>query len=372
MRILFVLLTLQLMSCGQDPYLTSMEICESPNKNQRMALQMLAPQVDMNYFSDSCKPLFEKVMNTDKTIHFYGDRVDTSLLKSLVNIRSLRLSFNDEEKERTISNLDFLEGYTQLKHLEISFANELVDISGIKNISSLESLTIRFAELKDISDLSNLVKLSVLDLNNNKIDDISVVSSLPNLKVLNLEKNKILDISVLSELKNIEKLNLSQNYYFKSYSPLKNIHSLTELNISFMNIGNNIGLLKGLTNLKVLDITENKITTIKPLQNLHGLIKLRAANNNIEDISILEGFKNIEHLDLGNNRMINDISSIKGLNKLVYLDIHSNKIKDISPLHGLSELKKLQLFKNPIKDCAVLMGSSCSRCIYVCSEYIKE
>jgi internalin A len=99
--------------------------------------------------------------------------------------------------------------------------------------------------------------------------------------------------------------------------------------------------------------------------DLQSITELEAPDNNITDITGIERCVNLEKLILGpawrletwwenGNNRIEDISPLKGLTKLVHLNLNNSdkngKINDISPLSSLTNLTRLELFANQISD----------------------
>ena len=88
--------------------------------------------------------------------------------------------------------------------------------------------------------------------------------------------------------------------------------------------------------------------------NLDDITELDLSFNQLTDISGIRLFKNIKKLHLWNNRFFKDISKLKDLKNLKFLDISSNQITDISVLKNLNKLEvldinNLELESNQIK-----------------------
>lgn len=69
----------------------------------------------------------------------------------------------------------------------------------------------------------------------------------------------------------------------------------------------------------------------------------------IQDISALASFKNLETLELSFHN-IRDISPLTGLTKLTALSLGGNQVADITPLSNMSELRNLTLFNCAASD----------------------
>lgn len=103
--------------------------------------------------------------------------------------------------------------------------------------------------------------------------------------------------------------------------------------------------IEDIKNLGGLDVSNSGITSLKGLEHASRLISLKAAGNNISDISMLEGLT-VDGLDLSNNN-ISDISALKNLT-VHYLDLSSNNIQSFDSLAGANNLAFLYLDNNNI------------------------
>ena len=91
----------------------------------------------------------------------------------------------------------------------------------------------------------------------------------------------------------------------KSINEIKNIETLTDLQV--LNLSNNqineIEDLDNLTELEILDLSNNKITEINGLKNLINLKELDLDNNKFINIKGFENLINLEKLSLGVRRV---------------------------------------------------------------------
>ena len=115
---------------------------------------------------------------------------------------------------------------------------------------------------------------------------------------------------------------------------------------------NNEDYLSGITlqNIRTIKL-ENANLSSSDLEEIAALFpnlwQLKLANNNIDDISALNKFKNewID-VDLANNKITN-ISTLTA-NNISTLNLDGNRIVDINPLNNLSKLISINLSNNPI------------------------
>ena len=113
------------------------------------------------------------------------------------------------------------------------------------------------------------------------------------------------------------------------------------------------------TNLKVLYLSKNPITDLRPLANLTTLKRLYlwnlSPNTPTLDLRPLASLINLEEISLENSK-VSDISPLAALTNLIELHLTNNQISDISPLAELMELRILWIKGNPVTDFSPLAG----------------
>lgn len=148
----------------------------------------------------------------------------------------------------------------------------------------------------------------------------------------------------------------------KSIKGLEYAKNLKKLKLNENEISD-ISPLKNLTKLEYLEIQRNRIVDVNPLKNLTNLKFLKLYNNLIEDIAPLSNLTNLTGLDLHYNvtvggdeshkiisKGITDISALKNLKKLEFLDISANRIEDILILKNFDKIKDLDFSGNRVKN----------------------
>jgi len=137
------------------------------------------------------------------------------------------------------------------------------------------------------------------------------------------------------------------------------LSSLTKLDLNNNQISD-IKPLESLTNLTDLRLGDNLLSDIKPLESLTNLDRLFLNNNRISDIKPLQSLTYLIALNLDNNR-ISDIKPLQSLTYLAFLELDNNLLSDIKPLESLTNLNYLRLSGNPIapKTCPLKPESIC-------------
>lgn len=189
--------------------------------------------------------VFEK-RNTDKPI----------TEEDVVNISTLT------GKKKGIKSLAGLEKCRSLLALDLE-ANEIEDLTPIKDLKGIQTLTLAKNKIKDVKPLEGLIKLQYLELSDNEVTDLTPLAKMEAMHSLYLSKNKIKDVTPLAGLKKAWSLYLDGNQ-------IENIQPLAELK-----------------NLASLDLRNNQISDISPLKGLNRFEFLFLDNNKITDLKVL-------------------------------------------------------------------------------------
>jgi len=113
-----------------------------------------------------------------------------------------------------------------------------------------------------------------------------------------------------------------------------------------------------IASLKALDAFESGIRNLTGLEFATNLTELHLGLNEISDISALKDLTKLTYLDLHRNQRISDISALKDLTKLIWLSLRGNRISDMAPLKNLKNLTYLHIGYNKISDVSPLKNST--------------
>ncbi|XP_053901211.1 centrosomal protein of 97 kDa isoform X1 [Malaclemys terrapin pileata] len=174
-------------------------------------------------------------------------------------------------------------------------------------------------KLEHLEKCRNLLQLSVA---NNRLVRMMGVAKLTQLRVLNLPHNSIGYVEGLKDLVHLEWLNLAGNN-LKTIDQINSCSSLQHLDLSDNNIPQ-IGDLSKLLSLKTLLLHGNIITSLRmaPVCLPQSLTILSLAENEIRDlneISFLASFPELEQLSIMNNPCVMATPSIPGFDYRPYI-----------------------------------------------------
>lgn len=168
---------------------------------------------------------------------------------------------------------------------------------------------------------------------------------------LNLSGNKIDVIKGFENLTEVLYLNLSNN----SLKVLENLQYLCKLEKLILS-GNKIVKLNEVSNLnlKMLNLKSNQITKIKGLEKLENLEEIYLTLNHIKEIEGFQNLRNVKVLKIDFNYLTEvDCQELSNCN-LRYLDLRNNWIIKIKNIGVLREIKKLNLKYNKIQEIEVI------------------
>jgi EIX receptor 1/2 len=251
--------------------------------------------------------------------------ISSSLLE-LPYLTFLDLTSNDLNQSHIP---EFFSSLSNLKHLDLSFANLSGPISPkLKNLSHLQYLNLGWNVLKineNLKWLSHLSSIEYLDLSSTNLnvsnDWLEVVSHLPKLKSLILSNcahppmslSSLLSFNHSKSFTSLESLVLDRNQ-LKGGIPkfLGDICSLRELDLRFNNI-----------NGKLVDVIKNLSGCAKDsLEVLH--LDFNQITGSLPNFTI---FPSLEQLSLEANIINGTVpKSIGNLSKLVVLDLSNNSL----------------------------------------------
>lgn len=170
--------------------------------------------------------------------------------------------------------------------------------------------------------------------------------------------NNPYDVSIIiidtNKLKNIDTLfkpnyfmSLFYNYTANSFSDFINLKKLYIIN----NKINNIELLKtiNINSIRVLDLSNNLISSIEPILSLIKLRSLNISHNPLDNINNIEQLNKLEQLYIDDINLdtLNDIST---LYKLKILSFNDNNIYSIENIKLLTNIEILSFDNNNVND----------------------
>lgn len=283
--------------------------------------------------------------------------LDIDTLEDLVffpNLQSLSLTYCDK-----LTDISEITSCPNLTLISFSGCSHIEDFSPISKLAKLNDLRIYNCNVKDYSKLfswlNNEKMIRIVLLNCGETYDLDGIEKMVNLQELHATQLNIKDVSKIAKLSNLERLELQNN----NITNFLELYKLEKLN--FLGLRGNKKIngnsdeyteedLKKLN--KISQILDNDGTIDMDVQNL-GLFKnyknLNLSNQKLTDLSSLKGMTQLKTLNIKNNKLTftdEDKQIIKDMNQLVMLDMQVNDVEDISFLNECKSLKYLRITGN--------------------------
>ncbi len=299
-------------------------------------------------------PMLYKALHQD----YYARRKGSFSLNAQFNewTSKEKLSHESIDMNGVINNLDFQLHSRYFKNSKNQSFDISREIKSIKNNAYERDLkTGEYKELRGEGrkELELLYNSEVVHINlsHNRIAKLTPLYNLKNLKSVTLNNNEAqMDINEILKLKHLTRLEIG-NIRQEHLAVLAQLINLKELQISREELNPitllDIFQLKNLTNLERLNISGNRITSLKALENMTNMLELDISRNGVQDITPLKNMKKLQVLKASFN-VIEDLSPLQNLTALreIYLDF--NSVKDDTPIKQLPNLEVVRLQENPI------------------------
>jgi hypothetical protein len=251
-------------------------------------------------------------------------------IKDITNLLELNDNYYYHADSKGIIN----DNWSKFKYSFVRVKDKFIYVNRRKKDLVLRNLDV--GSFSEIDNLETFSFLEVLDLSNNKISTISnldKLSGLKKLRILNLSFNQIesvnLDVGSFSEIDNLEfsfleVLDLSNNK-ISTISNLDRLSGLKSLNLSF-NIIESVKGVGSLPNLEILWLTGNTISYLKEFNRFSNLKRLYLEGNSVTNLDGLDKLEKLEKIDLRKNKIQTVPKFTKELTNLKRILISNNPI----------------------------------------------
>ncbi|MBN8460864.1 MAG: leucine-rich repeat domain-containing protein [Verrucomicrobia bacterium] len=117
----------------------------------------------------------------------------------------------------------------------------------------------------------------------------------------------------------------------------------------------NISFLGALPDIKGLNLFFTSVDDLTPLRGLNRLSLLELVDSPVSDLTPLKGLPSLRELKL-NGTAVTDLAPLNGLKSLTKLHLEDTKVSDLTPVKGLPGLGELKLLNTEVTDLAPLIG----------------
>ncbi|MBC1542835.1 LapB repeat-containing protein [Listeria cossartiae] len=310
------------------PLITMAEENESKSVNTETTLE---PKVALEEKTPQ-KPTLTNNLKQEKNVLQAGETYETVFPDAALATVIAKAATSLEDITQEVSQTD-LNKITSLT----ATSKGIVDLTGIDLLSKLTSLSISGNQITDISALNGLTNLSNLNVSNNKITsfNLNANSNLPMLSAVDIRSNNLKNINVQDQpklrtiecdtgssseltevtLKNLPTLIVAgngssayQNDIVFSSTPglskaiLENLPSISS-SVRLDRCAIEELVINNLPKVSMVNISNNKITTLEGLENLSAVNKVDVSENLVTEIENLHAFPKLQTLTVDNNHI---------------------------------------------------------------------
>lgn len=249
------------------------------------------------------------------------DSVTIADLKKIISLTELNISGN-----RFVQDLVPVSNLINLISLNLS-GTSISDLTPIRNLTELVTLNISDTHIKDLSSLKYSNKLEQLIINQTAVEDISVVEKMPVLKKLEMSGAPVANFTSIAKISELQYADIS-NTKLASLTPFENLINVTDLNLS-NTLVNEIEPLKQLTSLTRLTLDSTLVRTLQGLGSLEMLKILSINHTSVSDLTPLLKLQNLEKIycdNTGINQVAADLFMAANQDVLVIFDSEDLKL----------------------------------------------
>ena len=299
------------------------------------------------------KAVFSKQIKVDK-------EPTTEQLHQIINLQELDLSGNT-----FMQNLMPVSRLTNLRSLNIA-NTEIGFLQPIQGLANLESLNIAHTYINDIKPLQDMGNLKYLNIMNTPVNDLTALINDSNIEVIEADSTTIGRSQVVALKERQRKVTVvyqteTLKAWWNGLDPiwqdifrnatniqsempnaleLQRIIDLRELEITPEHPIVSIEPLTNLMWLERLTINNQGVSDLKPLTNKEFLLELNAQNNPVSSLKPIEESTLLELLNIENTQ-VSDLGPLSKMNNLVTLNASGTNVKSLKPLSGLQKLENL-------------------------------
>ena len=263
-----------------------------------------------------------------------GSTHDLAPVGGLIQLRELIL----QQPHETSPDLAPLGALVNLDKLVIS-GFSFQEVSVLTTMTSLTHLDLSATPVNDLSGLRNLSKFNELTIEQESIPALSALANSP-LKILHVRHTdgvkEPIDLAPIASLQHLAGLEIMAAGSL-ILTPLENLRGLLELTITGTAVS-----------FRDLNYTIHLIDP-NAIGELHKLKKLGLAWVDITDTKCLSGLGTLEEVYINQTRSLSDIHVLGTLQKVRSIQLVATSVVDISPLLNLRELRVLTVQATPAR-----------------------
>ena len=243
--------------------------------------------------------------------------------------------------------------------LELKLPEEIADTADLQYFTGLEKLTVWDKDGLDYSFLAYMPDLRYLELDHCNLAEaeLTCIAACPNLEVLILSSCNLSTVAPLQALTGLRILDLTDNS-ISSMEPLAGMTSLDELYLGH-NALSRLPDMRKLRTIRTLDLSYNVLETIAPLSVCSTLERVNVSHNKLVSIKPAASLPNLIYFNASSNS-VRDVSTLANCTKLETFVMTDNLLTSIDFLGNITSVREINIDYNDVvavpdfpNDCAL-------------------
>ncbi|MFO7637567.1 MAG: protein kinase [Clostridia bacterium] len=170
-----------------------------------------------------------------------------------------------------------------------------------EDLSRILVLEANSSLVRSIEGLQHCVALTHLNISGNPLTDLTPIAGLHSLRVLQAYEVEVMDFTPLAGLTGLKELYICNNPQLTDIGYLKDLVNLHVLNIESTAVSD-ISIVAGMEYLTRLHISHTLVRDIYMVENHGNLVWVSSGNNLVQDFTPFLRIKSLERLDVDNSK----------------------------------------------------------------------
>jgi len=252
-------------------------------------------------------------------------------------------------------------------------------LAGVQAFSNLEEIfvegagTYALGQLEDLTPLRGLTRLHTIEVYSTALRSLDSIRGMRSLRHLTVSPSILGNLDALPTLTGLRYLEISgfntHGLPIEDFSPISQLSNLEELHVAGYEPVRDYGLgfLQGLSNLTVLNISENLLTDLNGLQYVSGIESIDLSYNlaltfslAAQNEQIIAGLTNLRELRFAafDGNSLGFLSGMSRIETLTVTRYYGLSAADLTLINTLSSIKELYLEGFANADVSLLQGMS--------------
>ena len=186
--------------------------------------------------------------------------------------------------EKNLESIQGIETFIHLQHVNLAH-NSLTNLKNLSALKHLLTLDVSFNLLTSLNDFVPSANLLYLNASNNQFKSMVSVSKHRYLQRVNLDHNLLAAIEGIEDLPNLQVLSLAENKITRISGLPVSVQNLNLSHNEIVKIGHGF---KKSAFLRIVDLSFNKLSSLRGASELENLVVLLLKSNNFKKINTLD------------------------------------------------------------------------------------